>query len=170
MPLTLASVDTVLVGRLRGKLASLSLSVLVDGTNPDLMDSIRKALAWVGVVPADPALVTDADLAPIPAGGPTERFLDAATLELLYVMLGQCVDVDQMLDSEQQMLSQVARQIEAMIKMLEARLLKPYGPGMVKPVVAPSPVGVPIPNDPFIVPNRTSYSGYPYWPYPNPQT
>ncbi len=164
MAITVANTESEVVTRLRGKLVRLSLSVLVNGSNPDLKGPIRRSLGWVGMSPAAPPAVTDADLADV-TGWDVEKLFDAATLEALYVCLGNCASVDETVGLNSQSLSQLSAQILAMIKALEERLTKPYGPNVQGGAVGQMAGGVPMPNDTFNV--RRSRVNPCTWPYPS---
>ena len=166
MPLTVAAVESDVVTNLRGKLVALGMSTVTDGTNDDLMSSIRKSLNYVGRTVADPTTVTDSDLSPV-SGWDAEKLFDAATLETLYVCLGQCSDVDETVGTNQQRWSQLAAQITSQIKELEEKLLKPYGPNMPRGAVGTMHAGHPMPNDPFN-PWRSRVPPA-FWPYPYPR-
>ncbi len=150
-----------IVGSLLGKLTIVGLSVVRDHTNPDVIGSVRKGLGYVGVTPAA-FIPVDADLAGI-TGWNVEKLLDAATLETCYKIEGSAVLYDQKIDTEEKDLSKVAEDIRAMIRILQDKLAKPYGPNQLKGQVG-SPPAQPIPNDPFD-PCRSRGNPFAY-PYP----
>ena len=154
MPLTVAGVETEIVSLLSGKLIALDVSTLTNGSNPDLRGPIRKALGWLGLSASNPPLVVNADLATM-TGWDIEKYLDAVTLEALYICMGQCAGVDMKVGTNEQRWSQLSAEIKAMISSLEARLLKPYGPN-----VQGGAVGMPSHHIPHSVPLlRPDYVG-----------
>jgi hypothetical protein len=163
MPLTVASVENEVVGRLRGKLTALSLSTVNDGTNVDLAGPIRKALSYLGLAAADPVAAVDDDVSGI-TGQDAERFYDAVTLEALYVCLGNCVGIDEQVGTNLQKNSQIADQIRALIKVYEDKLTKPFGPNVPRSACGQLAGGDPMVNDPLNPYRSASRPGY--WPYP----
>lgn len=162
MPLTLAVVQTSIVNRIGGKMQQAFLTLVADGTNPVLMDACRDALLYVGVVPADPATVTDADLAKVPARR-VKTYTDAAILEALYVVAGRMPDAfDQRIQGNDQKLHQIMDDLAALINEYKAKVPKLNTPGM----AAGAGCGVPIPNDAFNPP--VSYAPFPYRPFNAP--
>lgn len=157
MSTTRAAVEGELVGKYRGVMANRywTLSVLIDGTNPDLNGPIRRAALSLGGTPG--LVVVDADVAGF-SGWQLERLLDYAGLELLRVLSHQGVFVDVQVDSDMQRLSQIKSQLFAEIASLEQRLNESAA------VVLSPMTGRDMPNDPFIpCSTRTPHRR---WPYP----
>lgn len=104
---TRAQVESILVFR-RGKaMVSQGLDgTTVDGTNPDLTDSIGSAIRWLGGTTADPLAVTDGDISTIPEVYQGAIF-DAAEMYLLNALRGQYLAVDQVTGPFQAKLSQL---------------------------------------------------------------
>ncbi len=127
MALTVVGCETEIVGRLLGKLNRVGMSVATDETNLDAIACTRKGLSYLGLSPADPTTVVDADLVNV-KGFACEKLFDSATLEYLYRILGQCSGVDVKAGDNELYLSQLADEVQAEIKQYEARLIKPYGP------------------------------------------
>lgn len=165
MPLTRAGIENEIVSKLKGRLANrfFTLSVLTNGSNPDLNGPIRRAVRGMGYDTADPLAVVDADLAPF-SGWNIEKLIDWARLETLKVCLGQFNDVDVKTDEDEQYLSQFARQVQAEIAYYEKLISEPYGPS-INPAATSAMGGSPgIPNDPFWPCRTRSACGN--WPYP----
>lgn len=164
MALTVTQCVAEVVSRISGKLAAVGLSTVATDANPDVKRAVRRGLLWVGVSPADPAAVTDDDVASV-ATDDVEKFFDGSTLEALIACLGQCAGVDQQVGLHEAKLSQLSAQIKAMIDFYTAKLAKPYGPQTATGgAVGTMSTGQPIPNDPFDPVCSRSRPGY--WPYP----
>ena len=149
MSLTVAGIEAELVAKMRGKLANSywTLSVVTDGTNPDLRGPIRRAVLSLGGTTADPLAVADADVAGY-SGWDVERLLDFARLETLKVCLGQSLFVDVQAEQDMQRLSQITSQIMAEIASLEQRVNEAVGPNRGVGVVGKM-TGSTIPSDAF---------------------
>lgn len=157
MPLTVSGVVADVVGRLRGKLAFVGLSVVKDSTNVDVVPAVRDALSYVGLTSADPENVADSDLASI---ANPKLFRDAATLETLYIIRGAFSEFDETLGVHEQKIDQVRAGIETMIADLESRVPKPN----IITAALGNMAMLPMPNDPFI----PCISRTPCWTYPYP--
>lgn len=161
MPLTVSGIETELVAKLRGKLSNAywTLSVLTNGSNPDLRGPIRRAVLSLGGTTADPLAVVDADVAGF-SGWDVERLIDFARLETLKVCLGQSLYVDVQAEQDMQRLSQITSQLQSEIAYLEQRVNEAVGPNR-SPAVVGSMTGSTIPNDPF---PRYQYRRPGHWP------
>lgn len=146
MPLTVAGLEAETISRVGGKLAQAGLSPLTDGNNPDLKGPIRKALRYVGVLPADPATVGDSDLANVPPGM-AEVYMDAVTLESLYAAQGRFLNgFDQKVQDQSQSLHQIMADLAAMILDYQSRVPKL---NLGKTSVGSLTAGATVPNDIF---------------------
>jgi hypothetical protein len=124
VPLTVATAENEIVLSLGGKLAQAGMPLTVDGTNASLNAPIRKALRYVGIVPADPITVVDADLARVPATR-VEDYIESAKLEALYVIQGTMPNgFDQQIEQERQNLHQIMTDVAAMIADYQSRVPK----------------------------------------------
>lgn len=157
MSTTRAAIESELVTKYRGMLVTpyWSLSVLTNGSNPDLNGPIRRAALTLGGSPG--LVVVDADLAEF-AGWQLERLLDYAALELLRVLSHQGVFIDVQVDSDMQKLSQIKSQLFAEIAALEQRLNESMA------VIVTSMTGHDMPNDPLLPCSTRTPSRR--WPYP----
>lgn len=159
MPLTVAGVQAEIAGRLAGKLAQAQLAVTPDPTThliAVLASPVRDGLYYLGLAPADPLAVTDADLARVPPGK-VKVYLDSATLEALYVIRGALTNAfDQQVEAERQSLHQIATDLDAMILDYASRVPKlNLNRGMVGQANPHH-----IPNDPFRPP--ITFNPFPY--------
>jgi hypothetical protein len=124
MALTVAALEAEIITRIGGKWGQAQLSVLTNGSNPDLKSPIRRGLRYVGLTPADPITPVDADLAAVPATS-AEVYMDAATLEALYVCQGRFQQgFDQKVQDQQQWLHQIMTDLAAMIADYQSRVPK----------------------------------------------
>lgn len=149
MPITLAAMEGEVVNRIGGKMALAGMSVATDGTNSAIHPAIRDGLAYVGLAPADPIAVTDADVAAVPVRH-FKAYRDSCTLEALYIVQGVIQDAfDQQIEEDRQALHQIAADIAAMIANYEARVprlnLPSFGVGCPPATrrVPPAPLCVP---------------------------
>jgi hypothetical protein len=95
MAITRAYVEQVLVGYAGAVLTLAGMSTATDGSNSDLNEPIRAALADMGILAADPSDVSDSDLAGLAASS-INRFLEAAKFRLVeYIPLRLTNSVDQ---------------------------------------------------------------------------
>jgi hypothetical protein len=116
VPLTVATAENEIVLSLGGKLAQAGMPLTVDGTNASLNAPIRKALRYVGIVPAD--------LARVPATR-VEDYIESAKLEALYVIQGTMPNgFDQQIEQERQNLHQIMTDVAAMIADYQSRVPK----------------------------------------------
>lgn len=160
MSLTVAGTHAVIVERVGGRMTLAKLSVAPDsnGLVPKLSGPCRDALAYLGLVPADPAAVADADLARVPPGR-AKVYFDAATLEALYVIQGNLsFAFDQKVEAEQQMLHQLEEDLETLIAQYLSRVpkLNVMRTGVGQPPCRP------IPNDANLPPVSYHPGGWPY--------
>lgn len=164
MSITRAGIEAELVAKLRGKLSNgyWQLSLLTNGSNPDLNGPIRRAVLSLGGAVAGGLMVADADLAAF-SGWDLEKLLDVARLEILKVCMDQSLLVDVQVDSDKYTLSQIIGQVQSEIAYLEQRMTEPYGPN-VSPAVVSQMTGQYMPNDPFAPCQSRSARGH--WPYP----
>lgn len=166
MALTRAAVENELVVKMRGKLANQfwTMSVLVNGSNPDLNGPIRRAVRSLGggVANADGLTVSDADLAPF-TGWIVEKLIDQARVEVIKDCIGQAALCDVQADTDLQKLSQIEASLLAELTYLEQRLIEPYGLDLSPATIVPMS-GRGMPNDP-LNPCRTRTSRR-NWPYP----
>lgn len=167
MALTRAAIENELVLKLKGKLVTRfwTLSILTNGTNPDLNGPMRRAIRGMGEDTADPLVVADGDFAPF-VGWAIEKLLDWARLETLKVCRDQFIDVNVQAGVDRQDLATLASQLADEIAYLEGKISEPYGPSinpaMLGVMEGPNSIGG-MPNDPF-QPCRTR-SPYRHWPY-----
>lgn len=163
MPLSRVSLATEVVGRARGFLVAAGLSVALNDTNAVVMLAGRKALARVGLSPADPGVLADDDVAAVPAAK-VERYFDAATLETLRIILLNLASPDQSVDNDEQKLSQIADALRKAIAILEDEIKETYGASSPQSIaVGRITKGSPLPNDARDAINTHTF---PYWPYP----
>lgn len=163
MPLTRVTLATEIVDRAGGFLSAAGLSVAKDATNTIAMIAGRKALARVGVTPADPVALADADLTSVPASR-AEEYLAAANLEALRLILQNCGGVDQQVGNHEQRLSQLRGSVVAAIEAAEKALVDEYGVYQPEDSAVSTANPAYIPNNPFD--SLNSRSRYGYWPYP----
>lgn len=166
MSLTRAGLENELVLKLRGMLVNRfwTMSVLVNGSNPDLNGPIRRAIRLLGYDTVDPLNVVDADLAPF-TGIVVEKLLDVARLETLKSCLDQRIDVDVTTGLDTQRLSTLKAQILSEITYLEQRISEPYGAFLNPVAIGAMGRSNGIPNDPFAPCSTRSPESR--WPYPS---
>ena len=130
MPPTIADIQSSIVSGLKGKLAFVGLSVLADGTNPDLMAPISNALSVLACPPSDFANPVDRDIAALPPAR-IPALLGLARLFALQAIWGSMTDVSETELDRQQEWSSMSAEILQAIAALEARyktLLQAYAP------------------------------------------
>ncbi len=128
MPLTVSDIERELLTRVGPYLVRVGLDgTTAGGANASLRSPIRGAAWAIGLVPADPIAVADADVADVVGFG-LEKLLDVAELKALELCWGNWPEVDQQAGDESQDLSQLADRLERRIKFLTERVSKPCGP------------------------------------------
>jgi hypothetical protein len=141
MAITRAYLEATLAGPapggLRGWLQEAGIPLDLAGPNPFFDPALAEALDALGLPPADPASVTDADLAAIP---PLLRrqVLDRAAVGALRWLLGQLPEIDVRGNDYQEWQSQFPDRVAAELARREAKLLAEYGPPLtaVRPAAA----------------------------------
>jgi hypothetical protein len=99
-PLTSANFDFLLLRMAGKKLAYAGLdAITADGTNQDLLASKLESLRFLGVIPASPVAVVDADLARI-ADADVPQLLTIADLIVNETILGNRAAPDQTADTD----------------------------------------------------------------------
>lgn len=119
MALTRANCEAVLVARLKLLLEAAGLAVTVAGTNADLNDPLAWAVRRVGGSTADASTTTDAELATI-ATVDFDDLFDLAEYRAWQNILGNLSFVDIIAGPRSEKLSQLARQVRAMLETREA--------------------------------------------------
>lgn len=129
--LTSANLDFLLVRRSKAKMAYAKLDVTTqDGTNQDLLDAKLEGLRSLGLAPASPVAVVDADLAGV-ADCDVPQLLDVATLRLNETILGNRASPDQMADTDnQQWHGKFYDSLEATTERLRRQCERQYGYGL----------------------------------------
>jgi hypothetical protein len=129
MALTRTEVEETLYRRVAPAMARADMSVLADGSNPFMGDSITFSLLELGysapVKFTDPA---DTDLTQVPETD-YQRFLGVCEWRLVKNVLGNLDDTDEKLGPTGMWNSQFAKQMERYLDNLEMRLLTEYGWG-----------------------------------------
>lgn len=112
MTITRAQTESILIGRRKAQMSVVSFDVLtMDGTNTDLNDPIASAIRELGGVVANPALVTDVDIASVVTDPLLTKYLDLATLFLIISIRGNLAVVDFTAGPFSEKLSQLAKQL-----------------------------------------------------------
>lgn len=139
MALTRAQAEGLLVPRAKKLLDAAGMDQSTLGGNPDLNSALADTLLRFGLTPADPAVVTDADLAALAADPVTVRaFLDWAELRMKRDILAALeVLVTQSAQTSYANLSDIAKVLQKDIQQLQDRLLAQYGGGLDRPTVRP---------------------------------
>ena len=128
MAVTRANVETILVARVGPLMTKASLDgTTVDGTNADLADPIAWALRVAGYTTADVSDPTTAEVAA--AEDDIDEVLALSELRSMENTLGNLDDVDTAVGPRDEKLSQLAAQLEKMIKFKRVVLEKSYGYG-----------------------------------------
>lgn len=151
MGLTVSAVEQEIINRVGGKLTLAGISTTVSAvgtaTNATLDLCIRRAAGELGVIPATPLTIADADLAPL-AGWQVEKLADLATLQALRVVLGWLNRVDTKVSLGEQKLHQLVEDVQAQIKALTADLERdPFGPDVPAAACKPIKAGERMPGD-----------------------
>lgn len=127
--LTRIQVETILVGRTYDLLSHVNLSTAHDlGTNDDLNEPIRVALADLEIIAADVLAVTDTDLAGV-ADADHNTLFDLCELAMLTTVLNKMTEVNErrgpISDSFSQLPERVAKRIMTLTKAISDK----YGIG-----------------------------------------
>lgn len=126
MPLTRAVVEAELIDRCGARLARVQKdATTANGSNASLAGPIADALRALGYEPGSP--VADADLEAVPAKQHA-RLLDTAEYFTLWRILNNWAEVDYTNGATASSMSQFADQVREALTLLEARMLKQYGP------------------------------------------
>ncbi len=128
MLITKAGLDSILIARVGTIMGVVSFSVATDGSNPNTVESIRTALAALGIPTASLTAVTDADLAQVAAAS-VPQLIDVSEWALRTACLDALTDVDTQVDRDTEKLSQLADRWQRKIDALYAQLTKSYGFG-----------------------------------------
>ena len=129
MAVTRANVETVLVARVGPLMTKASMDgTTVDGTNADLADPIGWALRVAGYTTADVSDPTSAEVGS--AEDDMDEVLALSELRTMENTLGNLDDVDTAVGPRDEKLSQLAAQLEKMIKFKRVVLEKSYGYGV----------------------------------------
>ncbi len=129
MAVTRANVETVLVLRLGPLMTKAGQDgTTVDGTNADLADPIAWALRVAGYTTADVSDPTTAEVAA--AEDDIDEVLALSELRAMENTLGNLDDVDTAVGPRDEKLSQLAAQLEKMIKFKRVVLELSYGYGV----------------------------------------
>lgn len=127
MSITRAQAEAMIVGRVASWLAKAKLSTAVDGTNPDMNDPMRRALAALGLGVSDPAAVADADFAAL-TDEDLDEFLDRAELAAMKRVRGNFTKTSVMVTGAvQTYTSDLLRQLAAIIPQMEADIQRDWG-------------------------------------------
>lgn len=128
MTVTRYNIETILVHRC-GKLMSFAGLSTTKGTrNLDLNDPIGYGLRKTGYTVANPALVSDSDLANL-SNDDLDQFLDIAEYRLLENIAGNLDSVDIRTGPYSENLSQIAAQLETRMNRLQMKIENEYGIG-----------------------------------------
>lgn len=131
MALTSANFDQILLSRTAAKLSYAKLnSTLDDGTNPALADGKVEGFRSLGLIPASPLNLVDADLTGV-ADVQLPQLLDIAELRTLENILGNRAAPDQMADTDnQQWHGKFYDSLEKTVERKSKRCLNRYGYGL----------------------------------------
>lgn len=129
MAVTRANVETILVARVGPLMVKASMDgTTVDGSNADLADPIAWALRVAGYTTADVSDPTTAEVAA--AEDDIDEVLALSELRTMENTLGNLDDVDTSVGPRDEKLSQLAAQLEKMIKFKRVVLEMSYGYGL----------------------------------------
>ena len=131
MVLTSANFDFLLLRRTAKKLAYAGLdSATADGSNADLADGKVEGYRSLGLTPASPLNLVDADLAGV-ADPCVPQLLDVAELRTLENILGNRSSPDQMADTDnQQWHGKFYDSLEATVARKRKQCERQYGYGL----------------------------------------
>lgn len=129
MTITRASAEAILVRRCGALLVAAGLDgTTVNGTNADLNDPIGVGLRKLGYTTADPADVSDADLATLDAGD-LDAFLDVANHRALLSILGNLDEVNIAVGPRREDLGALAKTVKDQADVLATKIADEYGIG-----------------------------------------
>ena len=111
MTLTRANVETIIVQRVGPLMTKASMDITVAGANEDLNDPIGWAIRKTGYTVANPAVVTNADVAGVSTAN-LDTFLDYVEYRILSSILTNITMVDTKVGSRSESLSQLTEQIQ----------------------------------------------------------
>ena len=128
MAVTRANVETILVARVGPLMTKASMDgTTIDGTNADLADPIGWALRVAGYTTADVSDPTTAEVAA--AEDDIDEVIALADLRTMLNTRGNLDDVDTAVGPRDEKLSQLAAQLDRMIKFQRVVLEMSYGYG-----------------------------------------
>lgn len=126
MTITRANAEAELVSRAKKKMELIGLVVTTVGTNADLNSPLAAGLRGLGIVPASPITVSDADFTTL-GDADLDEFFDRAELRLLENIHGSIDLVDITSGPQKESLGQLATQLEKSIDSKQKRINDKYG-------------------------------------------